>query len=479
MQKPDFIFGREQEWQALADFAVNPRLGATLGVVSGRRRQGKTLLLETLCEQTGGLYFAVPENMPKSEHLLRLGQAIARHAGGLAPALNTWDDAVEALFRLGHGDEPLVVVLDEFPYMATSAPELPSIIQHALSPRGTARRESRTRLILCGSSISFMSQLVSGSAALYGRAVLSLFVPAFDFRTAAAFWQVEQDHRLAAILFALVGGTPAYIEYASGSPADLDSWVPANLLNANNMLFRQPRMLLSEDTSFKEIGMYGTVLTAVAEGNHVVSTIARRVGKPVADLNHYLKGLQDGGFLFQAEDAFRANRSRYQIADSLVRFHHAIVYPNWSRLDLYRPDRAAQVWQESRATFSSQVVGPAFEHICRVWAAEFASSDTFGGQQATVTYGVINDRSGRSQIELDIVVRDPARKVLALGEVKWGERMGMAHLARIRRAAELLDVEPVACLFSGSGFTDELRTHADASNGAVQLVDLARLYEGC
>lgn len=486
--KPDYIFDRFMEWQTLAGFAADERPGATLGIVSGRRRQGKTLLIESMCEELGGLYFAVPEDMPASEHLRRLAEAIAAFTGDLPPRLDTWDQAIEALFRLGT-DKPVLVVLDEFPYMAHSTSGLPSIIQHALSPRGMARTQSRTRLILCGSSISFMSQLVSGSAALFGRARLSLVVQAFDFRTAAQFWQAQNDPALATYLFAMVGGTPAYIEYTSGLPtslADLDSWVPRNLLNSTNMLFRQPRMLLSEDSAFSQIGMYGTVLTAIAEGSHTVSSIAQRVGRSTSDINHYVKGLTDGGFLAHHPDAFRANRAMYQINDALIRFHHAIVYPNWSRLELYRPERVAKLWADSRDTFTSQVLGPAFEDICRAWTFDFASAESLDGEAASVEQGVLNDPAGRSQLQLDIVVRDSGGEMIAIGEAKSGEVIGGRHLAKLRSAVGLLRSQqridanrsPLLLLFSGAGFTPELEAEATSSGGAIQLVGLDRLYSG-
>lgn len=489
LPKPDYIFDRVAEWETLAEFATDERLGATLGVVSGRRRQGKTLLLESMCEELGGLYFTVPEDMPTAEHLRRLARAIADHTGGLPPLLENWDQAIEAIFSLGTSG-PAIVVLDEFPYMANSTTGLPSIIQHALSPRGKARTRSRTRLILCGSSITFMSKLMSGSAALFGRARLSMMIQAFDYRTAAQFWGVGHDPALAAALFAMVGGTPAYIEYAPDTPetaGELDEWVTRNLLNSNNMLFRQPRMLLSEDSAFSQIGMYGTVLTAIAEGKHTVSQISKLVGRSTADINHYVKGLTDGGFLWHREDAFRANRSEYEIADPLVRFHHAIVYPNWSRLELYRPQRAERLWASAQQTFRSQVMGPAFEQICRTWTEEFADPDeTLGGEPESVAQGVLNDRDERAQLQLDIVVRNSSREVIAIGEAKSGETIGMPHLSRLRHATDLLraqgkippDGQPRLLLFSGAGFAPEVAAQAAASDGTVQLVGLDRLYAG-
>lgn len=57
LAKPPDIFDRDREWSALARFATDDQRGATLGVVSGRRRQGKTYLLEALTKQAGGFYF--------------------------------------------------------------------------------------------------------------------------------------------------------------------------------------------------------------------------------------------------------------------------------------------------------------------------------------------------------------------------------------------------------------------------------------
>ncbi|MFC7218828.1 ATP-binding protein [Streptomyces polyrhachis] len=124
-----------------------------LGVVSGRR-MGKTYLLRALTEARGGFYFGATA-ATADESLRQFGAALARHAGAPAPfSFGTWDDAVSSLFALAapdRGESPLLIVIDEFPYLAKAAPELPSLIQ-----RETDRfqvRESRMRMLLCGSAI--------------------------------------------------------------------------------------------------------------------------------------------------------------------------------------------------------------------------------------------------------------------------------------------------------------------------------------
>src|SRR5262245_37419938 len=130
MRKPSDMFDRDREWAALVRFAGDEQAGATLGVVSGRRRQGKSFLLESLCQEAGGFYFSAQE-ATDAESLASLGAALTRHLDPVAPiVLPDWATAVDVLLRIGR-DRPVPVVIDEFPYLARAHPALPSIIQGA------------------------------------------------------------------------------------------------------------------------------------------------------------------------------------------------------------------------------------------------------------------------------------------------------------------------------------------------------------
>ena len=187
--KPDDMFDRDGEWMELAAFTADERPGATLGVVSGRRRQGKTFLLRALCEETGGFYFAADE-ATDGESLHQIGAALGAHLG-LTSALRfeSWHEVLDALLALGT-EHPVTVVVDEFPYLVQANPSLPSILQNALAPRRAEREASRSRLLLCGSAMTFMGTLLAGNAPLRGRAGLELVVPTLDDQLAAQFWNV-------------------------------------------------------------------------------------------------------------------------------------------------------------------------------------------------------------------------------------------------------------------------------------------------
>ncbi|HEY0639168.1 MAG TPA: hypothetical protein VGD67_16075 [Pseudonocardiaceae bacterium] len=484
VRKPGSVFARDFEWTALTGFCGDPAPGATLGLVHGRRRQGKTLLLQELCATLGGFYFAATE-ATEADSLRLLAHALAEHAGEAVPlALRSWEDALLALLALGegeHADGGVPVVIDEFPYLCRAQPALPSIIQKALAPRSAPRLRSRTRLVLCGSAITFMGRLLSGSAPLRGRAGLDLTVPTFEYRTAAAFWQVD-DPALALRLHAVVGGTPAYrTEYVRGDApsgrADFDDWVCRTVLNPASPLHREARYLLIEDTEVRDPALYHSVLGAIADGHTARGAIASYIGRPADALSHPLTVLEDAALVVREADAVRANRPRYRIAEPLITFYHAVMRPEWSRLQ--RPGTAAEVWADSRARFGSAVLGPHFEGLCREWTLRHASGATLGGRPVRASSGVINDRTGQAGHEVDVVATDSSGRVLAVGEAKLGTTMGVGHLERLRRVRALLvaarrDAADARLLcFSGAGFTPELRAERDAT-----LVDLERLYAG-
>jgi AAA+ ATPase superfamily predicted ATPase len=482
------MFDRETEWDALTRFVTDQTPGATVGVVSGRRRQGKSFLLESLCEASDGFYFMATE-ATEAESLRRFGEELAAHTGAIGPlSYPTWDTAIDALLALSQS-MAVPVVIDEFPYLCSSAPALPSIIQKAYGSRRSERVNSKTRLLLCGSAVSFMGRLLSGQAPLRGRAGIDLTVPSFDYRQAAEFWGIS-DPRLAVQLNAVVGGTPAYRrEYvrddAPSSSHDFDAWVARTVLNPSCPLFKEARYLLAEEPDLRDRALYHSVLAAVAAGHTTRGAIATYVGRPADTLRHPLTVLEDAGFLLRVSDVFRGGRSYFQIAEPLVTFYHAIMRPEWALLE--RPGNAASVWNRSRGRFSATVLGPHFEHVARAWVRHYAATTTLGGHATQVEAGIVNDAKNRQSHQVDVAVLQTTpggqRRLLAIGEAKWGERIGLKHIARLEHIREILrnrtDIQAAdtkLLAISAAGFTPELEAVSGA--GDTVLVSCERLYTG-
>ncbi|MBO0802797.1 MAG: ATP-binding protein [Nocardiopsaceae bacterium] len=465
--------------------------GATLGVVSGRRRQGKTYLLEAACQAADGFYFGATE-ATDTESLARVSSALTDHLSPVSPFhFADWAEAVSALLDLGR-HRPAPVVLDEFPYLVKAVPELPSVIQQALRPFGSARTGTRARLLLCGSAFSVMGRLLTGTAPLRGRAGLELVVPPLDHQLAARFWGIT-DPRLAVKVNAIVGGTPAYRrEFIRGDtpngPDDFDAWVIRTVLNPETPLFREGRYLLAEEPDMRDGALYHSVLAAVAEGHATRGGIANYVGRKATDIAHPINVLEGAGLITREADMFRDNRSTYRIAEPLITFYHAVMRPAWSQLE--RPGNATRVWRASGERFSTKVLGPHFEQVCRAWVLSHADPGRLGGIPASVGRGTINDAPRKTAHEVDVVVTGipdsgcDAAPLLAIGEAKWGEVMGSRHLERLRRIKSLLGAhgrygtrQTKLMCFSGAGFTDGLRELA-ADDDGVLLIGVGELYGG-
>src|SRR5580698_9807844 len=100
--------------------------------------------------------------------------------------------------------------------------------------------------------MSFMGELLGGSAPLRGRAGLELVVHTLDYALAAEFWGVT-DPLLAVKVNAIVGGTPAYRREFVGDdtpagPDDFDAWVQRTVFNPASSLFREARYLLGRSS---------------------------------------------------------------------------------------------------------------------------------------------------------------------------------------------------------------------------------------
>jgi uncharacterized protein len=458
-----------------------------MGLVYGRRRQGKTLLLEALTQAFGGFMFTSLQQSD-AQNLSDISAACARYADTARATFSHWRDAIDALFQLGErSGDPLPVVIDEFPYLVQSAPALPSVIQAALSPMGRARQRSRARLILCGSPVTTMQALLSASAPLRGRAFLEMFVRPFSYREAADFWGVAEDPELAFRLHALVGGTPAYREMSGGPPerlAEFDRWVARRLLAPTGAMFMEGDVLLHGHADGADPTLYYAVLAAIVRGACRRSEIAGVLGRTDAGLTHPLTMLERTQLIERAEDALRQRRPVYRITEPIIRLSQLVIRPNEARLI---GGAARQVWSEAAATVTSLIEGPHLEELARTWCQLHAEPETLGGRASRVQSTVIACPSHREGHQLDLVATEVrpyvGDRIIAVGEVKatrklvnLGELHRLEHLRALLPATKV-DAPPRLLLFSRSGFAADLTAEA-GRRCDVHLIDLARLYGG-
>jgi AAA+ ATPase superfamily predicted ATPase len=461
---------RKAELELLQELYQNQR--ADLFIVYGRRRVGKTELLRQFCQDRPHLFFAATQTSAQNQlgHWSRLLWQYA-HGQHLPDfTFPDWEASLRFLTPLAQGT-PLVVVIDEFPYLVEANPALPSILQKVWDE---ALQHSQILLILCGSSIGMMErETLDYGSPLYGRRSGQLLLRPLDFAAARQFFPAYTPTE-AAESYAILGGMPAYL--AQFNPErSLTSNVTALALSPNRFLYDEPLFLLR--TELREPRNYFAVLEAIAHGNTRPNQIAQASGVGDArTVSKYLSVLQALHLIERHVPVTepKPQKSRlglYRLADNFLRFWFRFVAPHRSELD---QGQAQAVWQTQIEPYLSEFVGPAFEQICKqfLWRESRTNRLPFAPQQ-------IGSWWQRYQ-QLDIVAINRQEGAVLVGECKWRNRqVGSNVLAHLRQTAASLLAEHSAqqvyyALFAKAGFTSEVTAQA-AHDSNLLLYDLAQI----
>ncbi|MEW5987532.1 MAG: ATP-binding protein [Chloroflexota bacterium] len=203
---PEFI-DRQPEMAAL-----NKLLGTQGGqfvMVYGRRRVGKTTLLRHWVEQSGRpTVYWIARREPAEAVRYSLARAFWQSLGrGQPPRFDSWEPLLEEMANLIN-ERPFILIFDEFPYAVESDPSLPSHLQAAWD---TLWQDKPIILILAGSHIGMMVDLLNYQAPLYGRFTAQMFINPLPFAALADFFpRYSAAERVAT--YAVLGGVPGYLQ---------------------------------------------------------------------------------------------------------------------------------------------------------------------------------------------------------------------------------------------------------------------------
>ena len=217
-----------------------------------------------------------------------------------------------------------------------------------------------------------------------GRASLELVVRPFDYRTAADFWGLIDNPQAAFEHYAFVGGTPAYLGFAAGARprgGDVNSWVRRRLLEPASALFREGRIVVTEDDALADQRLFWGLLGAIATGARRWSDIGRVLEVSANTLRTALTTVIDAGWVAQRNDPIRSQRSTYELLEPLVRFNRLIIEPNEHHLN---SGLAERVWRDARPLVASSIMAPQLEQLAWEWSLLHANTDTLGGRASAV-----------------------------------------------------------------------------------------------
>lgn len=440
-------------------------------VIYGRRRVGKTALINEFCKDKPTIFFSAL-NASSHENLEVLSKAIYQFKNpdsNSAPVYSGYDGALEEITTLSK-DNRLVFVIDEYPYLAKAEESISSRIQHMIDRRW---QDSKLYLILCGSSMSFMEHQVLGyQSPLYGRRTAQIKVQPLTYLDITVF-RPNLTLEDQALQYGITGGVPHYINKLD-IRASVDNALLDNLFDTSSYLFEEPGNLLKQE--LREPAIYNTIISAVAGGASRVNEIATKARLSSAVCGKYLHELLELEIL-QKETPIgekAGKRTIYNIRDNLFRFWYRFVPGNMSAITT---GRIKQIYGTAVKRFFPEYMGLVFEKMCRDYLMRYAEGLPFVPSEIGQWWGT--DSQMRKQVQIDIVGTSLADGEYLIGSCKYkNEKIGTDELALLMSYASAFrrDAKFHYYIFSKSGFTESLIEQAK-QNG-VRLCTMEDIY-GC
>ena len=485
--KPNPFFNRTDEIAALNRAWQRPGLGGQMAMLYGRRRLGKTYLLQRFFADgpaKAHCYYLADQTTAVNQRRELAAQVLeALPDPGIAGPEEiavSWNALFRYVSQAGRnraGATRFGLLLDEFPYLVDQSPELPSVLQSWWDREGL---HSPLFVILCGSHLSAMAALGATSQPLYGRfnaGTLKLAPLRYD--ETAQFYAGHRHYGLpeTLMMYGILGGTPRY--HALISPAQpMAREVVDTLLRPQSPLENEVRFLLGSQ-QIREPAPYNAILGAIASGTLQYGEILNATGVEQGSFARYLRVLAELGWIRRELPFGEASdkRALYQVADPFLAFWYRFAVPLASELQFSDPMR---VYAERIAPLLPDYMGwHVFEEICHQWLQRHARARL---GLAIREMGRYWSRNG--QLEIDVMAKMESDAYL-YGECKWsgGRPVGMgvynALLGKVARLPrEEMRRTATFVLFSTGGFAPELEVIAANAENRLHLVGPADLLPG-
>lgn len=458
--------GREKELRELElEWKEN---SFALPVVYGRRRIGKTALLEKFAEDKDVLFFtSVLDGVENIAELAKLArEAGIETAGGSLPQI------FADIFRAAQ-TRRLLFVIDEYPYLGSANQGVSSELQKLIDRNS----DSRLFLVLCGSSMNFMKRQVLGyESPLFGRRTSQMMLEPFTVFESLKLLP-DAGFSRACELYGLVGGTPAYLNRLK-SGESLRGNLLAAFLKPSAYLFEESEALLKQE--LKQPDLYGALLGIINYKPRALKEIVDKMENLNIDRGrclHMVENLADIGILEKISAWKEPKKEAWKIADCYFSFWHTFM-PGIIQAVKNGQAEAAAGFVEKHY---SEYMGRIFEKICVQWLRKESAAGNLPVNATTFGKWWGTDNRTGQQGEIDIVADDFDGNML-FAECKWrNEPMDVDQIDKLAQRS-LLVKKPKDCgrmfyFFSKSGFTGRMIEKAGEMDDC-HLIDISGMADG-
>ena len=389
------FIGRDKELDALDRLYKSDKF--EFAVIYGRRRVGKTALINHFIDGKKAIYFMGVESNEK-QNLENFSKSIIEFSSGIQTetSFSSYQAALEYTFRLAES-ERVILAIDEYPYVARASKSLASTLQMLIDKH---KDNSKLMLILCGSSMSYMEDhVLAYKAPLYGRRTAQMKILPFDFDECCTYLSGSSEEDKAYI-YGIVGGTPQYLLQINDKLSVEDN-IKNTYLNPMSFLYEEPLNLLKQEV--REPAIYNAIITAVATGYSRMSEISAKVGESTTVCSGYLKNLIELGII-RKETPYGEKASKktiYSIEDNMFYFWYRFVPDNASAIA-----RGAEnlVYKKVKSELNDYM-GRVFEEICKQYLWKLLLEGQMPIEFTSLGRWWGNDPRKKAQTEIDIIIQ--------------------------------------------------------------------------
>jgi uncharacterized protein len=330
--KISFI-GRKDEIEQLRNQQDRGR--ASLVVVQGRRRIGKSRLIEEFAKGQTFYRFTglaptkeITSQMQRDEFTRQFGAQF----GLTGIRMTDWGD-IFSLLAKHTAKGKLIILFDEISWMGSEDPTFLAKLKTAWDEQ--FHNNPKLMLILCGSVSSWIEKNIISSTDFLGRPHCYLRVEELPLHHCNEFWG-EHRARISAYekfkVLALTGGVPRYLELIN------PTWSAEQ--NIKQMCFTKHSPLLNEfERIFSDIfgdksDLYKTIITLLLNGTASQEEILTQLSRTKSgDLSEYLNDLKLAGFIardftWHLKTSDASKLSHYRLKDNYIRFYLKYIAPH-------------------------------------------------------------------------------------------------------------------------------------------------------
>lgn len=437
------FIGREQELNTLNKLYRSDRF--EFAVIYGRRRVGKTALISEFTKDKATIFFTGVETNAK-QNLDNFSRCIMEFGTGIVvdSSFASFQAALEYVFELAK-TKRIVLVIDEYPYVARASKSLASTLQLLIDKN---KDSSKLFLILCGSSMSYMEDhVLAYKAPLYGRRTAQLKIKPFDFFEARRYFTNFSDIDKA-LAYGVVGGTPQYLMQINDS-LSIEENIKSTHLNPASSIFEEPNNLLKQEV--REPAIYNAVVTAIATGCSKMNEISNKIDEDTSVCAAYIKNLITLGIV-KKESPYGEKSGRktiYSVEDNMFRFWYRFVPENTSIISRGATDLAYKRIAPELPSY----MGGVFEEICKQYLWKLLLEDKCAVNFSDLGRWWGTNPKTRTQEEIDIMGTSKDSSLFA--ECKWtNEKVDLGVLEILVQRSNLFNYKKKHFyLFAKAGFT--------------------------